>query len=270
MKKYMIYNKIDKRLINNLCIITSLILLIFSLFMIGKTYYGLEKEKIYFKKLAFTVAEKEHLSECFKPTDEKIFYKEQDAKYMKYQELVEQNNDFFGWIKIEDTTLDYPVMYSPNEPDFYLCHDFSKNSSISGVPFVDVECKDNNGIYIIYGHNMRNGTMFNTILKYKDFEFWKQHKKIVFNTLKEDKVFEVVSAFYSQVYTKDQKDVFRFYDYKDLSEEKTFCEFVSNVQKKSLYDTGITPTYGEEVLLLVTCSYHTNEGRFVVVARHAE
>ncbi len=96
---------------------------------------------------------------------------------MKYQELIEQNNDFFGWIKIEDTLLNYPVMYSPDKPDFYLYHDFSRKKSISGVPFLDAEYKDNNGLYIIYGHNMRNGTMFNTILKYKDFEFWKQHKK---------------------------------------------------------------------------------------------
>ena len=265
------YNKkTDKSLISNLCILISFSMLIFSLFMIGKTYYGLEKERENFEKIAVIVSEQEQLSKDIKSIDSNSSYKSQDEKYTKYQKLIEQNNDFFGWIKIEDTYLDYPVMYSPNEPNFYLYHDFSKNRSVSGVPFVDVECKGNNGICIIYGHNMKNGTMFNTLLKYKDFKFWKQHKEIVFNTLKEDKVFEVVSAFYSKVYEKDEKNVFRFYDYKDLSDEKTFYEFVSNIQKNSLYDTGITPVYGEELLLLVTCSYHTDDGRFIVVARYVQ
>lgn len=261
-------NKRNMKCVRNLWMISSLILLLLSLFMIGKTLYGLKKESAYFEVLALTAAEEEKTGKILKSGN--AAWKGQKEEHINYQKLVAQNDDFFGWIKIDDTSLDYPVMYSPDSPNFYLFHDFDKNKSISGVPFVDGECSKNGGIYMIYGHNMKNGSMFHVILKYKDFDFWQQHKKIVFNTTEEENTYEVVSAFYSEVYQQDQKNVFRFYDYKDLSDEDTFYEFISNVQKNSLYETGITPVYGEGLLVLVTCSYHTEEGRFVVVARHVQ
>ena len=245
--------------------ISSFMLLLFSLFMIGTTLYGLKKENDYFEVLA--AAKEEQMTVKNK---ESSIEEEQKNDPIKYEKLVTQNKDFFGWIKIENTPLDYPVMYSPDDPEFYLSHDFEKNKSISGIPFVDGDYTEGCGIYIIYGHNMKNGTMFHTILGYKDYDFWQQHKIITFHTLSEDQTYEVVSAFYSKTYRKDEKNVFRFYNYKDIRDEKTFYEFAGNVKESALYETGEMPIYGDELLVLVTCSYHTEEGKFVVVARRIQ
>ena len=76
-----------------------------------------------------------------------------------------------------------------------------------------------------------------------------------------------MGAFYSKVYSQEEENVFRFYSYQDLSEEAPFTEFAANVQQAALYDTSVIPVFGDEILVLVTCSSHTEEGRFVVVAR---
>lgn len=242
--------------------ISSFVLLLFSLFMIGTTLYGLKKENDYFEILA--AAKEEQMA--VENNGDGIAEEQKDG-HIQYEKLATQNKDFFGWIKIETTPLDYPVMYSPDDPDFYLSHDFKKNKSISGVPFVDGDYTEGCGIYIIYGHNMKNGTMFHTILNYKDYDFWQQHKIIDFHTRSEDQTYKVVSAFYSKTYREDEKNVFRFYNFKDVRDEKVFYEFVENAKESALYETEEMPVYGDELLVLVTCSYHTEEGKFVVVAR---
>ena len=91
---------------------------------------------------------------------------EAQTAYEKYKALYEQNNDFVGWISIEDTNISYPVMQSMDEPDFYLKHGFDKAYSNYGVPYLDEACAtglSNN--LVIYGHNMKNGTMFHDLLK---------------------------------------------------------------------------------------------------------
>lgn len=79
-----------------------------------------------------------------------------------------------------------------------------------------------------------------------------------------------MAAFYSQVYSQEDSGVFRYYQYADLSNEADFAAYVKQVQKAALYDTGINAQYGEQLLTLSTCSYHTDEGRFVVVAKKQE
>lgn len=85
--------------------------------------------------------------------------------------MKEQNPDFFGWISIEGTELNYPVMHTPKDEEYYLRRDFNGEDSQSGVPFLSASCYEGCGNYLIYGHNMKNGSMFATLLAYADRDF---------------------------------------------------------------------------------------------------
>ncbi len=187
--------------------------------------------------------------------------------FHKYDLLYEQNHDLFGWISIDDTVVNYPVMYTPNDPEYYLRRDFNGKYAVSGVPFMDGNCFPDCGNYILYGHHMKNGSMFAILSKYADEEFYKEHPIVHFDTIDEPGDYEIMAAFYGEVYRKDDTSSFHFYSYTDLTGEASFRDYVSQVQKASLYDTGITAEYGDQLLTLITCSYHTTNGRFVVVAR---
>ena len=109
--------------------------------------------------------------------------------------------------------------------------------------------------------------MFTDLEKYKDEEFAKKHPVVLFDTLTEEGQYEIIAAFYGRVYTEDDQDVFRYYQYDDLSDRDVFEEFIRQVKQAALYDTGVDVTFGDQILTLSTCSYHTNEGRFAVVAK---
>lgn len=185
----------------------------------------------------------------------------------RYMELKKSNPDFFGWLSIEGTVLDYPVMYTPNDPEYYLHRNFDGEYSYSGVPFIQGDCREGCGNYLMHGHNMKNGSMFAGILFYKDKSYWKEHPVISFDTPYENGEYEVMSAFYSKVYMSDEENVFKYYKYTDLSDKKVFDEYAKQVKAAALYDTGVDAEYGDEFITLSTCAYHTENGRFVVVAR---
>lgn len=185
----------------------------------------------------------------------------------KFKPLYEMNPEIYGWISIPGTDLNYPVMYTPAEPEYYLRRAFDGTSSRSGVPFVGEGYYDGCGHHIIYGHNMLNGTMFSTLQSYADPSFWQEHSTIRFDTLYAEGTYEVLAAFYSRVFYTYETDVFRYYNYTDLSEPAAFDDYVSNVMAMAAYDTGVTAEYGDELITLITCGYSFDTERFVVVAR---
>lgn len=189
----------------------------------------------------------------------------------KYKKLYKKNHDFIGWLTVKDSQIDYPVMQTPQDPEFYLHRNYKKEQDVNGLPFLDAKCdaEDVQGNLMVYGHHMKSGLMFAHLVDYESEEFYKKHKTILFDTLYEERQYEVVSAFYSQIYKEDQ-DVFKYYNYPGHLSEKQFQKYVKNVKKLSRYDTGVTPQYGEQLLTLVTCAYQTEDGRFVVVARRKE
>lgn len=187
--------------------------------------------------------------------------------FHKYDALYEQNHDLFGWVCIDGTKLNYPVMHTPDDPECYLRRAFDGTHSVSGVPFLDGRCYEDCGNYIVYGHHMKNGAMFTAITDYVDEEFWEEHPVIHFDTLDEAGEYEVLAAFYSKAYKVNDKNAFRYYNYTDLTDEAAFDEYLDQVRKAALYDTGVTAEYGDQLLTLSTCSYYTANGRFVVVAR---
>ena len=181
----------------------------------------------------------------------------------KYDALFAQNNDFIGWIKIDGTNVNYPVMQTPNKPDFYLKHSFDKSYSDYGVPYIDEACMtgiSNN--LVIYGHHMNDGSMFADLCKYTDSDFCKEHPEIAFDTLSGLGKYEVVAAFKFNT----NRETFKYNEY-TLMDEDQFDEFMENVHARQLYDTGVAAEYGDQLLTLSTCEYTYSNGRFVGVAK---
>ena len=184
----------------------------------------------------------------------------------KYEEIYKDNPDLFGWIKIDDTRIDYPVMQTPEDPEKYLRTNFEEKYSHAGLPFVDEECTKDSDNIIIYAHNMKDGSMFQTLFKYKKEKYWKEHPIIQFDTLYDEQEYEVLAVFYDRVYYKHE-DVFKFYQFINAEDEADYKDAIKNYKEKQLYDTGVEAEYGDQLITLVTCSYHEDNGRFVVVAR---
>ena len=210
------------------------------------SYYGEEKKQ---------TALFSELRESVEPAENKI------------AALQEKNADTWGWLTIADTKLDYPVMHTPEDGEYYLHRDFNKEESAAGVPFLDGNCTDGCGNYIIYGHHMNDGTMFATLLSYKSKEFFAAHPTIQLETLAGKSEYRILAAFYAKAYNEEDTGGFRYYQYTDLTNPDTFAEYVTQAKAAALYDTGVSAEYGDELLTLSTCSSHTKEGRFVVIAK---
>ena len=196
--------------------------------------------------------------------------KERDSKerMLKVKKLQEQNKDIVGWLEIEGTSVSYPVLQGDDNV-FYLTHNYKKEESEKGSIFLnadyDWDIPSNN--LIIYGHNLVNGQMFKELLKYSKEEFYKEHSVIRFTTAQKDMNFKIMSAFKSEVFYENEKDVFRYYDFINSKSKKEYKNFVKNAKKASIYDTGVTSEYGDSLITLITCSYHKEDGRFVLIGR---
>ena len=200
-------------------------------------------------------------AETTEPVDDEIA--EALAAQKKYQALYDQNNDFVGWIKIDNTMISYPVMQSIDNPDFYLKHGFDKGYSNYGVPYIDEACATglSNNI-VIYGHNMKNGSMFSDLVKYTSQDYYESHPIIQYDTLTQLSDYQIVCVFRFDT----NNETFRFNEYTDMNEEE-FAEYMANCHERQLYDTGVTAEYGDELITLSTCEYTYENGRFVVVAK---
>lgn len=193
-----------------------------------------------------------------------------ESNSAKFAALRDQNSDFIGWISIEGTNLNFPVMYAPNNKDFYLRHDFSKEYSVYGVPYLDEKttlgANDQSENLIVYGHNMKTGTIFGCLTGYKKADYYTEHPLIQFDTVYGDGTYEVFAAFSIDV---AQDTSFVYNQYVDMDEE-TYNTYVDEVISRSDVDSGIRPEYGEQLLTLSTCEYSSDNGRYVVVARRVE
>lgn len=193
---------------------------------------------------------------------------EKTEKMLELEELQKENNEIIGWLEIEDTNINLPVCQTTDN-DFYLTHNYKKEKSKGGSLFLDKNFDLVNGSsnYLIYGHRNTQGLMFEDLLKYSKEDFYNNHKTIKFTTNKDDSVYEIMSVFNSRVYYKKEKDVFRYYNFVNANNEEEYNDFVNNCKKSSIYDTGVTANYGDQLLTLSTCEYSQEDGRFVVVAK---
>lgn len=152
----------------------------------------------------------------------------------KYVDLYKKNSDIIGWLTVDGTRMDYPVMQTQNDPEFYLRRNFDKEYSISGVPFMDAQSDifKPTSNWMLYGHNMKDGTMFHDLLDFADKDFYQEHKTIKFDTIYKggQGEYAIIAAFYSQIYPEN-KNVFKYYNYAGLTGENKFKEYVTEVKK---------------------------------------
>ena len=195
-----------------------------------------------------------------------------DAQMLDWMaEKYQQNPDIGGWIKIEGTKLNNPVMYVKDDNYKYLYRNFNGNPNAAGTLYIKGACRldPESTNLIIYGHNMLDGSMFGFLSNYKDEKYYQEHPIIEFSTLYEERKYEIVAAFYDRIYD-DSEDCFKFYNFIYAQNEDDFNEAYNYFKTKAEYETGITAEFGDHLITLITCSYHVNEGRFVVVARQVE
>ena len=185
----------------------------------------------------------------------------------EYKTLYEKNKRLIGWLKIDDTNIDYPVMQTSNN-EYYLDHNFNQEYDKNGSIFMDYACsaypKSTN--LILYGHHMKSGNMFGNLQKYAKESYGKEHALIQFDTIYEKATYQVMYVFRSQVYNEDDI-VFKYYQFIEANSEAEFDSYMNEMSKMSLYDTGVIAKYGDSLLTLSTCDHSQEDGRFVVVAK---
>lgn len=199
------------------------------------------------------------------PTD---ITSEKTERMLQVEELKKQNSDIVGWLEIDGTNINYPVLQG-SDNDYYLTHNYKNEEVAGGSIFLDkdysfIRPSDN---LLIYGHRHKKGLMFEDLIKYKDETFYKEHPTIRFTSLLNDSEYEIIAAFYSRVYYQNETDVFRYYYFVNADTEEDYNNYVDNCIKSSIYNTGKTAHYEEQLLTLSTCDYSQDNGRFVVVAK---
>ena len=266
----------------------------------------------------------------------------------EYDEILTVNPYVSGWLKIDGSNIDAPVVYTPKSQNYFLHRDLSGNDRESGTLFIAAIWRDGYYNTLIYGHNMKDGSGFGSLGKYSSKAYAFDHRTIRFDTLYETREYELLGAFYSAIeeteletpadreerdkaieeesiarkqeeeekekekpseeapteeappeeapkveeppkltlfdlhldedfgnvdiyrMEKDQdmsNGDFRYYYFTDLTYKDDYDYYVENVKKNSIYDTGVEAEWGDELLTLSTCSYHTTNGRFVIVAK---
>ena len=235
------------------CAIAAVLLTVTAAFCLSKIWNHdaeVHKQEAVFHELAETVQESPAESE---------------SAAASYKELFLQNGDMVGWISIPDTLINYPVMQTKDNPNYYLKRNFNKEYSDLGVPYVQENCdlaaSDN---IIIYGHHIKGGKMFGSLDKYVFKNFYEKHKIIQFNTLSEQSQYEIIAVFKTVAYSVSG---FRYYDFVNAEDEADFNAYVGKCKSLALYDTGISAEYGDRLLTLSTCKRFVENGRLVVVAK---
>lgn len=201
---------------------------------------------------------------------EDVYYKEADSdeETGNLAALMAINSDIKGWIRINDTPINYPVLQSaPSDPIYYLHRNYKKERSGFGSIFLDSLCdpeKPSKNL-ILYGHNMRDASMFGYLIRYDDLNFYKQRPKITFNTLAKRSEWKIISVFKTNTLESQGK----LFDYLkiDFAGDKEFLDFVYDVKVRSILDTPVDIGKNDRLMTLSTCSSELKEFRTVVVAR---
>ena len=198
----------------------------------------------------------------------------------KYKELYALNPDLIGWLSVDGTVIDYPVMQTMEDEGYYLQLDFYGEPNQNGCLILDTDsaagigtkaCDYANGTapatnLIIHGHTMKSGEMFGNLQLYADAEYGAGHRIIRFDSLYEEREYGLIAVFYSQVYYESD-NVFKYYKFFQADTQEEFDDWYENIKELSLYDTGVTAQLGDEFITLSSCAYHVEDGRFVVVGK---
>ncbi|MDR0813900.1 MAG: class B sortase [Oscillospiraceae bacterium] len=187
------------------------------------------------------------------------------ATLPEYAALMD-NPEWFGWIRVPGTAIDYPVMQSPSRPDFYLNHGADGGKLRSGTPYAEEHNTPDSDNITVHGHRMRADALFSDLGQYKSREFWEQNRIVLFDTLTERREYEILAAFRENVFAEG---AFRYWEFSTAATAAEFDEYVAACRARALYDTGVTSKYGDKLLTLSTCD--GSRFRLIVVgAWHGE
>lgn len=188
----------------------------------------------------------------------------------EYKTLHNKNKRLIGWLKIDDTIIDYPVMQTSNN-EYYLTYNFNQEYDKNGSIFMDYQCKayPRSQNLILYGHHMKSGKMFGDLEKYAKESYYKEHSVIQFDTIYEKSTYQVMYVFRAKV-LKENEIAFKYYQFINANSEEEFNSYMKEMAEMSLYDTGVTAEYGDELLTLSTCDNSQTDGRFAVVAKRIQ
>ena len=244
--------------IRKLLVIVFLGVFVGSSIYIGSYYYERFATKSLYQSLADLIDSGKD------PGDVDGYPEEYQPKFAAYWE---QNRDFKGWLSIDGTQVNYPVVQAADN-DYYLRRDFERKDNQHGVPFLDyeVELDPQSDNAIIYGHNMKDGQMFGELLGYKDVEYLKEHPIIHFDNVYENADYKVAAVFLAST-EQDHGPKFRYEQFVNAASDEEFMDFVDQIQMRSMINTGVDIEEGDKLLTLSTCSYEFWEARFVVVGR---
>lgn len=189
----------------------------------------------------------------------------------EYKNLLIKYKKLIGWLTFDDKSIGgesgFPVMQT-SDNEYYLTHNMNQEYDKNGTIFLDTDCdilKPSTN-FIVYGHHMKNGGMFGRLDLYEKQEYCEEHPYIRFDTIYEKGTYQVMYVFRSKVYREDEI-VFKYYQFIDANSEIEFDSYMEEMASMSLYDTGVTAQYGDQLLTLSTCDYQEKDGRFVVVAK---
>lgn len=192
----------------------------------------------------------------------------QDTTYLlpEYEELYALNPDLVGWIRIDGTRIDYPVVQRPEETDYYLYRDFYGNASQWGCIYVREQCdvfrpSDN---VVIYGHRMLDGAMFYDLVNYLKKSYWEEHPIIRFDTLRGHHEYQIICV---MKISANSHTGYAFHQFNDAATPEEFAEYWAKCQEHAIYDTGLDAQWGDKLISLYTCEYSQTNGRLVVVAK---
>lgn len=189
----------------------------------------------------------------------------EDGILLEYAPLYELNTDLAGWLSIDGTKINYPVMQTPDRTDYYLQRNFNREYSAWGCIYAgevcDLDAPSDN--ITLYGHNMKDGSMFAGLNAYTEREFWQEHRYIRFDTLQEHHTYEIFAVFTT---TASEGEGFAYNEFVEAYDEMEFDTFIAKCLSLSLYGTDIVPEYGDKIICLSTCEYSQTNGRLVVAA----
>lgn len=184
----------------------------------------------------------------------------------EYAEAYKLNNDLVGWIRIDGTTINYPVVQRPEQTDYYLRRDFYGEKASHGCIYAREQCdvtapSDN---ITIYGHRMKDGTMFAPLAAYEDKAYWEANQYIQFDTLTEHHTYQIIAVFLT---TATLGEGFQYHLFVDAEDTSDFNSFIARCKQLALYETGLSAAPGDKLITLSTCEYTQENGRLVVVAK---
>lgn len=273
-------NEFRKNKLNLLTIITLFLIIIFCASYLINYKYNKTKDIKQLQKLQEEIQQEIEKNSSDKSNKEDKNNKQQDKKQIlpEYQKFYNENNDMYGRIAIDGIEIegigkfDFPVMFTPENPNFYSDKNWKKEKceSAGTSVWIDGRTTEKTENIIVYGHNMKNLSMFGALKYYKERSFYENHKYIQFDTLYEKQIYEIIAVSEAVVYYNEEqrpKDEYLFYEHIELDSKKEFDTYVSNVKKHSWYNIEVTAKYGDQLITLCTCDYETKNARLIIVAK---